>query len=314
MSEERQQAVQAIVAQMRAQGIALAEIQQALSEPPEVAVEKTRVDMAGRAFAWLGGALIFSGVLVYAWMFWPVAGSGTRIAVTLGIGLLIHALTLIALSRTPGHRAIVPGFIVAAILQTVGWFVLIGELFGIPEDKHLAALFVTAIMAVQQGAALYRYRLTALLFFLLCFGYGFLCTALDALGLSENLIAIIAGLSMVALAREIQTTPHAALSWLGYGAGSAMFYMGLFDLLEGTYFEILYLAAAVAGLAYVSARMRSTMLLVTSTFAVIYYIGYFTMEYFAMTIGWPLALMVTGAACIAVSGYALRVKRSINTH
>jgi hypothetical protein len=44
-----------------------------------------------------------------------------------------------------------------------------------------------------------------------------------------------------------------------------------------------------------------------SVIVLLSYLGYFTQEYFADTLGWPIALIVFGAVLLAASGFAIRL-------
>ena len=64
---------------------------------------------------------------------------------------------------------------------------------------------------------------------------------------------------------------------------------------------------------FLSIRQASRSLLFVSVAGLIGYLSYFTYEYFADAIGWPIALIVMGLVMIGVSAYALRLGRSIGS-
>ena len=68
-------------------------------------------------------------------------------------------------------------------------------------------------------------------------------------------------------------------------------------------------ALAFGGLALSVAILQSRMLLVLSTFALIAYIIYFTAEYFADSIGWPVALILLGFTIIGIGYFSIRLGR-----
>jgi hypothetical protein len=53
--------------------------------------------------------------------------------------------------------------------------------------------------------------------------------------------------------------------------------------------------------------VRSRVLLGVGTLAMLIYIGYYTAEHFANTLGWPIALVFIGIALIALSSLAVRL-------
>jgi hypothetical protein len=93
-----------------------------------------------------------------------------------------------------------------------------------------------------------------------------------------------------------------------YLAGSAVFFSGLFELVEGTPVELVFLACACGGV-FLSTWVRSRALLFVSTVAILGYIGYFTAEHFRDSLGWPLVLILLGLAFIALSAIAMRINR-----
>jgi hypothetical protein len=93
-----------------------------------------------------------------------------------------------------------------------------------------------------------------------------------------------------------------------YLFGGASFLYGFFDVIERTWLEILFLAAA-AGFVYLSVAVQSRTLLIVATAAVFGYTGWFTSQHFVDSIGWPVALIVFGITMIALSALAFRIDR-----
>ncbi len=100
------------------------------------------------------------------------------------------------------------------------------------------------------------------------------------------------------------------LTGLGYFIGSIMAYVGLFDLVHNTSFELVFLAVA-ASMLYVCVVLQSRALLFTTVIAMLGFIGYFTAKHFANSLGWPVTLVLMGIAFLAVGTIAIRVKRQI---
>jgi hypothetical protein len=310
MNSSREAALTSIVAEMKTHGITLTDVATALGGP-ETTEPRNIGDAARRVFAWLGGILIFAGVGVYISMFWDEMNSATRVLITLGTGMVVYAMSVMALHTNKHPKAVLPGLLIGIVMQTTGWFVLIHEYFNSGSDARYAVLTVMGIMAVQQGAVFSKYRLTLLLFALLFFAYAFTGTLFDLMDMSDKLICTVLGLSMMAIAHKLNDTEHGRLSPLGYGLGGILFYVGLFQLVKHSPGELLFLGVAVANLVYVSTYVRSTTLLVVSTGAILSYIGYFTSEHFVDTVGWPIALILLGVAFIGVSGAAFKIRKKI---
>lgn len=80
---------------------------------------------------------------------------------------------------------------------------------------------------------------------------------------------------------------------------SVLLFYATFDLL----------LALCSFIIYVSTVVRSRTLLLTSSLATLSYIGYYTGQYFADTLGWPVALIILGLVLIGLSSLALRLNR-----
>lgn len=310
--DEKAKALAEIAGQMVRYDISFPELARAMeSVKPGVAGRGGKPvlgDVAARLFSTLGGIFIFSGIGVYISMFWDEMNSVMRIIATLGIGLMMHALIIQALRREIYVRTVKPLLLISAFLQTTGWFVVLDEFLPRGNDERYAILFVMAVMFIQQGSAFLKHRLTLLLFGTLFFGYSFVAVCLDLLHADEKLSMIGFGISMIAIAQAIRPTPHGVISALGDLIGAMLLCVGLFNLVEHTVFEIVYLGV-VCGLIYVSTLVRSTALLIASTIAMLTYIAYFTSEHFVDSVGWPLSLVVLGMIFFGVSTFMLRVKR-----
>ena len=87
-----------------------------------------------------------------------------------------------------------------------------------------------------------------------------------------------------------------------------LFFHGLFELVQRTAFELVFLAVACTGV-FLSTYVRSRTLLFVCTIAILTYISYFTAEHFQDSLGWPLVLVVLGLAFISLSAIAMRINR-----
>jgi hypothetical protein len=60
---------------------------------------------------------------------------------------------------------------------------------------------------------------------------------------------------------------------------------------------------------YLSIAVRSRVLLIVSTVAILAYISYFTSEHFLDSLGWPIVLILLGLLLIGLSAAAMRINR-----
>jgi hypothetical protein len=142
----------------------------------------------------------------------------------------------------------------------------------------------------------------------LVFASLFWATALDLIDVDGKTMALVLGGSLLLAAAGIDRTPHRDITPPWYFVGAASLLYGFFDLVEHTPFELAFLAAAAA-FVYTSVVVHSRTLLFVATLAILAYTGWFTGQYFADSIGWPLALIVFGLFMIGLSTLAFRIDR-----
>jgi len=132
-----------------------------------------------------------------------------------------------------------------------------------------------------------------------------------ALSTSANWASLITGVCLMLTAYGLQKEGrYHRLTGLNYLIGSIMFYSGLFDLVQDTPVELLYLAVTAAIL-YACVVLQSRTLLLATVIAMLAFIGYFSAEHFANSLGWPVTLVLIGVAFLGVGTIAIKVKRRI---
>jgi hypothetical protein len=128
---------------------------------------------------------------------------------------------------------------------------------------------------------------------------------------SGNWASLIIGVSVMLTAYGLHRSErYPRLIAIGYFAGSMMAYAGLFDLVQNTPVELIYLAVTAAML-YACVVLESRALLLTTVIAMLGFIGYYSAEHFANSLGWPITLVLMGVAFLGVGTIALKVKRRI---
>jgi hypothetical protein len=266
---------------------------------------------AKRLFAYLSGICLFSGIGAYINMFWHEMNSFERIIITLGSGCSLYIMALVSMRDSRYARAASPMFIMSAVLQATGLFVMLAE-WDLMRDANYAALFVFGVMLVQQGATFYATKSPTLLFFTLGYGALFFATAFDLLGMSEKLNGIIIGLSLLSLAYGINKIRYTSMSSFWYLSGSLLFLGYSFDMLRDSPLEVLYLGIACL-MVYLSVLSHSRILMTVSVGAMLSYIAYFTIQNFVDSIGWPITLILLGLFFSAISAEAWKLNRKFFT-
>ncbi len=271
---------------------------------------QNQTSLLSRVFSLLGATFLFAGLSVFIALNWEVMNTWARIIITLGSGLAVFILALIAARDRLYAQARTPLYIIAAILQPTGILVTLDELSD-GGDWHAAVLIMSGAMVLQQGITFAQKQDTTLLFTTLLFACWFAGTLFDLLYMDVDLILLIIGLSVCALCMglaKIPGQPHRGMTPFWFLCASTSIYVGLFALVEDTLLEWLFLFATCGGV-FLSTVIPSRMVLVSSTVAILAYVGYFTSEYLLDAVGWPLLLMVMGLVMIGLGAMAVRINQ-----
>jgi hypothetical protein len=304
---DRAQALAQVVALARQHGLSADEIGEALREGGAPTTDDRRRGILVRVLGFIGGTFVFAGVGVFIALQWDSMNTAARIVITLGSGLAAFVLAVLS-SRDPRFdKATTPLFLMAAALEPTGMLVAFNEL-GSGGDWRWASLITCGCMALQFGFVFGPIRRSALLFLCVFFATLFFWTAFDILDADDGVVALVLGSSLLLTAVGVDRTPHRVMTPVWYLFGAAGVLYGVFDLVESTPLELVFLLAA-AGLVYLSVALHSRTVLFVATAGILAYTAWFTGEHFAQSVGWPIALIIFGLLLIGLSALALRIDR-----
>jgi Predicted membrane protein (DUF2157) len=302
--QDKEDALKDIVALIKHHQISLEEISQALSVPAVQAI-KPSSGVLSKLLGYIGGIFVFAGIGVFISMYWDDFGSASRVLVTLGVGLVAFFMGLACLYDKRYERAATPLFLISSFLQPTGILVMLQEYSSGGDPRH-GILFMAAYMLIQQGATFWAKGRTVLAFSAIFFGTIFFGYLFDVWDFNEKLIGTIIGTSLLCIAYALNRSKHEAIAPFWYFVGAIMLMWAVFEAVEGTPFELLYLGLS-ALLIFLSTYVRSRTLLLVGTLSMLCYIGYFTAKHFANTLGWPIALVMIGIALIGMSALAIKL-------
>ena len=305
--DERGRALEQIVSLAREHRLTAADISVALAERPKPEPESRARQLIVRALGYLGGTFVFAGIAAFIALQWDAMNSAARVVITLGPGLAACVLAVLSSRDERFDKAVAPLFLIAAVLEPTGLLVAFNE-FGSGGDARWAALVTAGVVAVQFGTIFSVLRQSMLLFIAVFFGVLFWWTTFDLLNMDNEVGALVLGSSLLLAAVGVDRTPHSVITPSWYFFGAIGFLYGLFDIVERTPFEIVFIVTA-SGFVYLSAAIQSRTLLLVSTAAILAYTGWFTSEHFADSLGWPLALVLFGLLMIGLSALAFRIDR-----
>ncbi len=267
-------------------------------------------DWARRLLAVVGGLLVLAGLIGVLQLVWDDLAPFARVLTVFGSGLVLLVLGVVA-GRDPAYEsAASPLLLVAGLFQTTGLFVLLDE-YSTGTDELLGAMLVFGVMTAQFGLLFAALKRTDLLFLLLLSATLVFGTTLAWLDVEGEWILLVIGVSGLLISYGLERTRWRGLCGLAWFAYAACTAIGLFGLVEGRFpFDLLLIVAAVL-LVQLSIHVQSRPLLVAAVIVLLAYLGYFTGEYFADVLGWPIALIVFGLVLLALSGYAVRLGRGM---
>ncbi len=253
-------------------------------------------------------ALGFIGISVFFIAFWTSMGPGVRVVTTLGGGMLLHMLAMMAWQKP---QTVTPGkyiFFIAVLLQSVGWVVLLGKAAPGVMQTSLGAMLIMLLMGAQEIAVYAQYRLKFILGYVIAFSYCFTFALLHYLGGEDQVILLGLGVSMLLVAHGLTATTLAQLSPVWYVAGSCLFFTTLFTLTRGSIAELLYIAAAL-GFQRAGLRLHSRALLWSGSFFTITYLGYLATGYMMYGPLWSVSLVLLAAAVYGYASFTLKMQR-----
>ena len=301
---QKEEALQDIVALAKHHQITLEEIAHALTTAP-VLVSKPSSGTLSKLLGYIGGIFVFAGIGVFISMYWDDFGSAARVIVTLGVGLVAFLMGLACLYDKRYERAATPLFLISSFLQPTGIIVMLQEYSSGGDARH-GILLMAAYMLIQQSATFWTKSRTVLAFSGTFFGMIFFGYLFDIWDFKEKTIGIIIGASLLCIAYALNRSKHSAIAPFWYFVGAFILLWAVFETVQNTPFELLYLGLC-ALIIFLSTYVRSRTLLLVGTLAMLVYIGYFTAEHFANTVGWPIALVIIGIALIGMSALAIRL-------
>lgn len=276
---------------------------------------------------YIGGGIVFLGVVVLVYQNWDSFSSALRILVTFGSFVAAFVVGIL-LNRYENFKKLAQAFfLLSGLLAPLGLNVLFKETGqDINSDVLQAAIYVI-LTAVYLGS-LWFFRQTILLFFGVVFASGLFHFIVNLI-VGQNLMAanygklweyriLVDGIVWIALGYYWKQTSYAALSGVMYAFGVLGFLgsalaLGGWQPNQNAFWELVY-PLLVFGTIFFSVYIKSKSFLVFGTIFLIVYILKLTGEYFTSGLGWPLALVLAGLAIMAIGYYAVRLNKKYFAH
>jgi hypothetical protein len=264
----------------------------------------------------LGAAIVVIGIIAFVSQIWEDLGSGGKIFITLGLGLLFTALgsALLQYKREDLIGTIFHG--IGGLLIPGGAMVTLSELSTGQEALWPVAITFGSIFAFY--LLLNAVHNTATLtFFAIANGTAFVYLLVGAIldgSAYENeetyaYLTMAVGASYLLLSHAFQKNWNAKLIGILYFFGSIALLGAAFSrVFDSVPWQMAYFLLILGGL-FLSAFLRSSIILAVSIAFLIAHFSYITSEYFADSVGWPLSLIVLGFLLIGLGVYAVRFNK-----
>lgn len=304
---DRERALEQIVVLMQQHAISSAEVHAAL--PGERLGGGTTGSKLATLFGYLGAAFVVVGIATLIGVNWEKLSSLARVLVTLGTGaaLLFYALWNQRSQRFPAITGAL--YALSYLLQPTGVMVALEE-WGADGDVRIAVALTAAVMAMQAGLIHVRRGHPVLLGAIVVFAAIAFATFADLIGVRDDWIQLALGSGLTLCGLGLRGRHAWGVAAAAVLVGSSMTYIGAFELLESTAAEVLLPALSALGI-YLSVVLANRLLLLTGVLSLLAYLAYFTAEYFAESVGWPVVLIILGLLFVAVGMLALRLNRRI---
>jgi hypothetical protein len=297
----------------------LAAVREAAGTPAAEVAERTR--RYSTVLYFIGGGVIFIGIVAFIAQVWNDLGPVMHVVVTLGAGLAAFTVGVL-LSWHGRLGAAGPAFfLIAALVLPTGMAVALDEAGLHPEKLGLQSLM--ALVLLGAFLAVYRlFRAPGLLVYAIAYATWafFAITGLlvgpDPRFAKEEFFEyriLAVGLAFMILGWAFSGTEREGLTGPLYTFGSAAFLgsalaLGGWKPSQNVFWELIF-PGLVFVVLYLSVTLKSKALLTFGSLALGAYLAKITGEYFSDSMGWPLALILLGFLLMGVGYLTFRLKR-----
>ena len=251
----------------------------------------------------IGAVIVIIGVMILTVQNWDQIGMVGRILVTLGISLVAYVSAYLTQAKNALSQVM---FAVSAVLAPVGAFVLVHEL-DVKINLSVNLFIAVALFAVFLVSKIILKK-EILLFVSVVFGswtyYSIILKLFGETVVDTEMMkwaTIFWGTSLIAIGfskMRVEARKN-IISSLMYAFGTIAIMLPVISM-DGI-FNLVFFAVIFAGF-YGSIFLKSRSMLVLSAIFLMAHLVKLTGEYFADSIGWPVALIFLGFVVIGV-GY-----------
>ena len=263
-----------------------------------------------------GGLVILTGIGVFVASFWSDLSSGLRVAIALGGAILAFIMGVVLTQYDTKSKSGTAFHIIAGCLLPFGFFVTANELFSINASSGLI-LFISTVLLMIYGAA-YALRPNIIFtVFALAAGisaiFAAIATWLPGLP-SDSYMYIVMGIGLAGLGvgNTFRGTLNEPLADFMYSLGTLAVLSAAYWLFTSEpIWQLLYIP--LLGISMMGAvHLKSSRMFSITILSTMGYVVYITGKYFADVVGWPVALIFSGIALIAIGYVAVNYRKQLS--
>lgn len=264
---------------------------------------------------YIGGMIVFLGIAILIEQNWSALSIITKILATLGSSIAAYFVGM-AFSREKRFENVGSAFyLISALVMPIGLYVVFDNA-GFDLSSLGIQSLVFAILLFVYYSSYFLFKKNIFLLFSIIFG-TILYFCFTGFLVGNNIYfndsrfyeyrILAAGLAYMLLGYSFMKTERAALTGFLSGFGvlgflGAALSLGGWTPNQNAFWELAF-PVLIFTIFYISTKIRSRSYLVFGTLFLMGDIMKITSEYFANSLGWPLALVIAGLLIIA-SGYA----------
>jgi hypothetical protein len=295
--------------------------------PPPAGADRSRSaksSLASRLSAvlyFIGGGVVFLGMVFLIAQEWNHFGTGMKIFVTLGSGIAAFVVGVLFSNQQRLGAAGPAFFLISALLLPAGLFVTYDEA-GVNIELLTAQIQIAGMLFGMYLVAYSVIRKNVLLTFAFIFGTWvfFAITNYMVRGAPViddwefiNYRILFSGLAYMLLGYSFTGSDREALTGWLYAFGvcgflGAGFALGGWKPTQSVFWEAVY-PGLVFGIILFSTHLKSRILLIFGSLALGAYLTKITAEYFSDSLGWAFSLVLLGFLLMGVAFLAVRVNR-----
>ncbi len=259
---------------------------------------------------YIGGIIIFVGVMILIAQHWIELNTFTRILVTLGSAIAAYVTGAIFTKYEKFEPLSHVFFLISALLSPLGLSIFMNEV-KISLSFIQTQVLISSILMITYLLSYYFFKKVLFIIFAVIFGTWFFFS-LTNLMLQDNPLVttlhlneyrfLFTGLSYILLGYFFSKREEHSLSDPLYGFGviaflGASFALGGYSPKQNMFWELIFPLINFAVI-YLSVYLKSRAFLTFGTIYLMVYIGKITAEYFSSSLGWPISLMIAGLTII----------------